>query len=107
MTKKSIILTLAALTTLGGLSFATMPALAATSDQPVLGTCSEMDPGDDSYIGDNAGLIAQDLSSRGYKISGGIEDYGGCVRTYVTQPNGQKVMAFFDPTTLERIDVNG
>ncbi len=36
-----------------------------------------------------------------------ITDWGGCVKADVVQKNGHTAMEFFDPSTLQRLSVNG
>jgi hypothetical protein len=57
-------------------------------------------------INDDPGHLIAALNAKGIKV-GSIENFGGCIRAYVTDANGVQVMAYFDPDTLQRIDVGG
>jgi hypothetical protein len=57
-------------------------------------------------INDNPGHLVAALSAKGIKV-GAIENFGGCIRAYVTDANGVQAMAYFDPDTLQRIDLGG
>lgn len=54
-------------------------------------------------INDDPGRFIAGLSAKGIQV-GGIEDFGGCIRAYITDANGNQVMAYYDPNTLERLD---
>ncbi|HEV7717741.1 MAG TPA: hypothetical protein VGO70_02070 [Arsenicitalea sp.] len=55
-------------------------------------------------MNDGADHLIAALRAKGINV-GGIEDFGGCIRAYITDANGVQVMAYFDPSTLERLDV--
>jgi hypothetical protein len=57
-------------------------------------------------INDDPAHIVAALRAKGISV-GGIEDFGGCIRGYVTDSSGKQAMAYFDPDTLQRVDLNG
>ncbi|HEV7717863.1 MAG TPA: PepSY domain-containing protein [Arsenicitalea sp.] len=97
---KKLSLVLVALVGLSSAGFATLPAQAAPAicNDP---TNQVLDP-----INDDPAPIAQRLADMGVKVSG-VEDFGGCIRAYVTNKDGTQSMAYFTPDTLKRIKVGG
>jgi hypothetical protein len=57
-------------------------------------------------INEDPGHFAASLAAKGVKVNG-IEDFGGCLRVYTTDANGQPIMAYYDPNTLQQINVGG
>jgi hypothetical protein len=55
-------------------------------------------------MNDGADHLIAALRAKGINV-GGIEDFGGCIRAYITDENGVQLMAYYDPSTLERLDV--
>ncbi|MGN6099579.1 MAG: hypothetical protein ACTHOR_00390 [Devosia sp.] len=47
-----------------------------------------------------ADIIEAQLKARGYDVSN-VESWGGCIKAFLTEPNGRSHIAFFDPETLE------
>ena len=50
----------------------------------------------------NAPTILLRLREKGIDATS-VDDWGGCARADVRQSNGQTIIAFFDPDTLERL----
>lgn len=48
----------------------------------------------------NADGIAMELRQMGYDVES-VQGWGGCVKAFITDPNGGSHMAFFDPDTLQ------
>jgi hypothetical protein len=97
-------LSLIAAVVLSGLSVAgsIQPAAAAS-----MATCqSEKVLNDNGVFVDKIQLyrdtIAMRLRREGYNVSS-VEPWGGCVRAFVTMPDGSTKNQFFDPDTLEPV----
>ncbi|KKC35327.1 hypothetical protein WH87_17280 [Devosia epidermidihirudinis] len=88
----------AAAAAFAGLSLAAvaMPAQAASS----VGTMVACDS--TTSISDNDTAIINALANRGVNVSS-VEDWNGCIRAYVTKPDGTVGMQFFDPSTLQQV----
>jgi hypothetical protein len=101
-----IFISLAAAAVLAGSGFA-MPAFAAALTPVAAGmSCDSTATQTDDPFGDFKGIISGELAAKGYKVSG-IDSFGGCVRAYITGPDGSTHMAYFTPNSLKRIDING
>ena len=53
----------------------------------------------------NADGIAMELRQMGYKVES-VQGWGGCVKAFITDPDGGSHMAFFDPDTLQPLTTN-
>lgn len=53
-------------------------------------------------IANNDTAIIQALANHGVKASS-VEDWNGCIRAYVTNPDGSTTMSFYDPSTLQQV----
>ncbi len=73
-----------------------LPAQAAKGDTAVPYCDSSVD------ISANADTILQQLDAKGVKATS-VEDWNGCVRAFIVNPNGSQGMAFFDPDTLQPV----
>jgi hypothetical protein len=80
---------------LSGIAPAVLPAQAADTSSVPYCTGGES-------IADDADMIALKLQGNGVK-AGGVEEWNGCVRAYITDANGHEAMAYFDPVTLQRV----
>jgi hypothetical protein len=69
-------------------------------------TCSLSSNNTVDQIDDDPARFVAALNAKGIKV-GAIENFGGCIRAYVTDANGLQAMAYFDPDTLERVDIGG
>lgn len=100
--------TIAAVLSLAGIVFASVPAMAASPANAAHSTiCNDTSTPTTDAIDDNAGDIITRLSSMGVKGVTGVDNFGNCVRAYITNPNGTTTMAYFTPDNLHRIDVAG
>jgi len=86
-----------------GLTAATLPSQAAVPVVAHENLTACTDTGDSKDINDNTDPIADELSARGYNVSG-VEEWGGCIRAYVTDAHGHTSMKLFDPDTLQPIN---
>ena len=98
-------LAIAALLSLG-LGTAISPAFAKS-----ISTCEDdvvnSSAGDySSAIESNAPAILASLQQKGVNAQD-VSDWGGCVRADVIKKDGSTAMEFFDPDTLQRLDLNG
>lgn len=59
-----------------------------------------------SFIDQDSAAIAAGLKDKGINATD-ISDWGGCVKADVVQKNGSTAQEFFDPSTLQRVHVNG
>lgn len=59
-----------------------------------------------SEIDAQSASIIAGLRDKGLNVQG-ISDWGGCVKADVVRANGRVAQEFFDPTTLQRLSVNG
>jgi hypothetical protein len=48
-------------------------------------------------------LDLKELRSRGVDASS-VEDWNGCIRAFVRQPNGGEIMEYYDPNTYQRLN---
>jgi hypothetical protein len=94
---KSLTLAVVAIMGLSGAAFTVLPANAAPAFCN-LPSSNTLDP-----IDDDPSALAAALAAKGTKVSG-LEDFGGCIRGYVTNADGTQSMAYFDPDTLKRVD---
>lgn len=92
MTKVSILALAALVSTLG---FTAAPASAAAAP-----FCFGSD--NDHEISDNLDRYAALLKEQGVKASS-IEEWGGCIRAYVTDSAGHTTIVFFDPDSLQQV----
>lgn len=108
MTAK-LALTLLATLGISGAAFATVPAMAAGPAHVVMQApiCDSNSTPTSDAIDDNAGEIAARLAEMGVKGVTGVDDFGNCVRAYITSPDGTTSMAYFTPDTLQRINTAG
>lgn len=95
-------LILAAVLGVGGV---TVPAFAAS-----VATCqSEKVLGPNRVLIDrvdaNAEGYAMELRQRGYRVES-VQGWGGCVKAFITDPDGGSHMEFFDPDTLAPLSTN-
>lgn len=103
MVKSSLaVLALAAALAVAGM---TAPALAAS-----VATCqSEKVLGPKGVLIDridaNADGYAMELRHRGYRVES-VQGWGGCVKAFITDPDGGSHMEFFDPDTLAPLATN-
>jgi len=88
-----------------GVAGVTVPAFAAS-----VATCqSEEVLGPNGHLIDiieaNADSIAMALRQRGYNVES-VQGWGGCVKAFITDPDGGSHMEFFDPDTLAPLSTN-
>lgn len=94
--KTTSLLSVAAFTLLAGAGFA-LPATAA----PLAATCNV---NHSAYINDNASSIQQQLNDKGINANL-VESYNGCVRAFVTKTNGTQTMEYFQPYSLQKVEI--
>jgi hypothetical protein len=97
---RTLSLVLVAIVGLSGVGAVALPVQAAPTN------CSGPTSSVLRDINDYADHYALLLRDRGIPASG-VESFGSCIRAYVTGPDGQQSMQYFDPDTLQQIDVEG
>ncbi|GGF32783.1 hypothetical protein GCM10011321_25020 [Youhaiella tibetensis] len=96
-------LTLAAIAVAGCAGLA-LPAQAATTPVKAADDMAACyNTGNSKDINDDTEAIAARLGEHGYNVSG-VEEWGSCIRAYVTDSHGRTSMELFDPDTLKPIN---
>lgn len=92
-----------ALIVASGLSGMAIPAQAAVSAHAADNMAACYNTGDSKDINDDTDAIAARLGEHGYNVSG-VEEWGSCIRAYVTDARGHTSMELFDPDTLKPVN---
>ena len=59
-----------------------------------------------SFIASDSAAILAGLRQKGINVED-ISDWGGCVKADVVRKDGHVAQEFFDPTSLQRLTING
>lgn len=90
-----------ALIAAAGLAGVTLPSQAAVTSPGSTAVCFNADHTRQDITNDSQAIIAR-LAEHGYDASA-VEAWGGCIRAYLTDPEGHTSMQLFDPDTMKPV----